>query len=428
MALYADLRNIEEDIIKCMNCGNCQAVCPIYKETLKESGVARGKIQLAKALIDGKLDYTDKMEEILSLCLTCKACAANCPCGVHPDKIILAARAAMVKKKGLHPLKRRIFGVLKKPKLFRLGMNIGSFLQGLGLKRIKGKNLASARFPLGLDMRRVIPPLASKSFIEQSRQIKKVDKPKYKAAFFAGCVNNYVYTDVAEAVVDVLLANNVEVIVPQDQHCCGIPILMHGDVDTAKEIAKYNLNQLGKEQVDFIITACGTCGGALKYHYVDLLKEEDGYNSLAHKISDRVYEVSEFMVEVLDFRKPGGKVEARVTYHDPCHLVRAKKVVAAQPREVLKSIPGIELVEMAKPDRCCGSAGSFSLTHYEMSGLIRDKKIDAVLAAKPTMVVTSCGACRMQLEDGLHQAGVDIPVRHVAQVLAEAYRNEDRGE
>ncbi len=424
MAIYDDIKNIESEIIKCMNCGNCQAVCPIYKETLGETGVARGKIKLAKALLDGELEYTDKMADILSLCLTCRACSVNCPCGVQADKIILATRAALVKRKGLHPLKRSIFGVLKKPKVFRLGMNTGSIFQGVGLKRVKGKNLASPRLPIGLDMNRVFPRLASKSLIKELPRVNKVDKPKYRVAFFTGCVNNYMYTDVGKAVVNVLLANDIEVVIPEEQHCCGIPTLVHGDVDTARKIARYNLDVLYKEDVDYIVTACGTCGGAFNHHYLDLLENDADYLSIAKKISEKVYDISEFLTEVIDFKKPKGEVKERITYHDPCHLVRGHKVVATQPRKILNAIPGLEFIEMSKPDRCCGSAGSFTITHYKLASSIGDKKIDDILSVNPSTVVTSCGSCKMHLEDGLHQNKKDIPVVHVVQLLEKSYKKE----
>jgi len=426
MAIYDELKNIENEIIKCMSCGNCQAVCPIYKETLEETGVARGKIQLAKALIEGKLEYTQKMADLLSLCLTCRACGASCPCGVQPEKIILATRVAMAKKKGLPALKRRIFDVLKRPKLFKFGMVAGSKFQGFGMKKLSGKNLASPRFPIGLDMRRVIPRLADISLIKELPKVNKVNNPKYKVAFFTGCVNNYIYTDVSKAVVNVLLANDIEVVIPEHQHCCGIPTLMHGDLDTSKEIAKYNLNELSKENVDYIVTACGTCGSALSHHYPDILGDEKDYIDVAKKIAPKVYDISEFLVDVIGYKKPQGEVKGRVTYHDPCHLVRGNKAVAKQPREILKSIPGLEFIEMSKPDRCCGSAGSFSLTHYELSSSIRNKKTDDIISVNPTMLVTSCGACKMQLEDGLHQEGKDIAVVHVVQLLDKSYNGEKK--
>lgn len=420
MAFYDLLKNAEKEIIKCMKCGNCQAVCPIYKETLGEPGVARGKIQLARALLNGELQYTDKLDELFSLCLTCKACAASCPCGVQPDKIILAARAAMVQSKGLPPVKRNIFRIIKKPGSFRLTLHAGRKLQALGLKRIKGKNLAAPRLPIGLDMRRVVPPLAEKPLLDKLPRVNSVDRPKFKVAFFTGCINNYVYTDSGQSVVEVLNANNIEVILPKDQHCCGIPTFMNGDLQATKEIARYNISVLESEDVDAIITACGTCGEALSRYYPEILEDDSDFAHKARQIAAKVYDVSQFLVEKAGLRRPQATLNLRVTYHDPCHLARGMNV-STQPREIIKSIPGVELVEMQNPDRCCGNAGSFSLTHYEMSRRIGDKKINDILSVKPDAVISGCGACRMQIEEGLYRNNAEIPVLHFAQLLAKAY-------
>jgi len=421
VTFYDSLKNAEEEIIKCMKCGNCQAVCPIYKETLGESSVARGKVQLARALLKGELKHTRKLDELFSLCLTCKACAANCPCGVQPDKIILTARAAMVRKRGLSSAKKSIFNVIKKPGRFKLTLRAGRRLQVLGLKKIKGKNLASPRLPIGLDRRRVVPPLAEKTLIEELPRVNSVDQPKFKVVFFTGCINNYVYTDTGKSVVKVLNANNVEVILPENQHCCGIPIFMNGDLQTAKEIARHNITVLERENADAIITACGTCGEALGRYYSEILEDDPNFAEKARKISSKVYDVSQFLVEKVGLRQPQSTLNLRVTYHDPCHLARGMNV-SAQPRQIIKSIPGVKLVEMHSPDRCCGNAGSFSLTHYEISRKIGDKKIDDILSVKPDAAISGCGACRMQLEEGLYRRKAEIPVMHFAQLLAKAYR------
>lgn len=423
MAYYDKLENVKAEITKCMKCGNCQAVCPIYKEVLGESGVARGKIQLAKDLLEGRLEFTEKLQEIFGLCLTCKACAANCPCGVQPDKIILATRAALVRKKGLPTLKRQIFGVLSKPRRFRLGMDMASKLQGFGLKKVAGKDLARPRFPIGLDQRRVVRPLAKKPLLSQLPEVSKARQSRARVAFFAGCMLNYIYTDAGRAVVEVLNANGVDVVVPKEQHCCGIPVFVHGDIETAKAIARYNLDIFTKGDFDAIITHCGTCIGAWAHHYPELLADDPKYAAVAKDLARKAFDVSQYLVDEIGLREPAGKLDYRVTYHDPCHMVRGVGV-SRQPRQVINSIPGVTLVEMKKPDRCCGSAGSFSLTHYNLSSQIRDKKIADALSTNPDMVLTSCGACRMQLEDGLYQAQSDIAVKHVVEILAEAYAAE----
>jgi glycolate oxidase iron-sulfur subunit len=156
-----------------------------------------------------------------------------------------------------------------------------------------------------------------------------------------------------------------------------------------------------------------------------MLEDDLEYSEKAEILAEKTFDVTEFLVDKIGFRKPEANLDVRVTYHDPCHMVRGVGV-SEQPREIIKAIPGVDFVEMEKPDRCCGSAGSFSLTHYKLSSQIRDKKIKDILSVKPDVVATSCGACRMQIEDGLYQADADIPVKHTVMLLSEAYAKEKK--
>lgn len=158
-----DLAAVRDEISRCMKCGNCQAVCPIYFETKKELGVARGKLTLAQAALEGELPVTPAFAERLSLCLTCNACVANCPSGVRFDRILLATRAAVVKACGLPPVKKVIFAGLSHPIVFRAGLRSGRLLQPLIFKRHPRKKANYPRFPLGLDRRRIVPPLAART-------------------------------------------------------------------------------------------------------------------------------------------------------------------------------------------------------------------------------------------------------------------------
>lgn len=423
MSYPEPIEAIKTEIAKCMQCGNCQAVCPIYKEDMAEWSVARGKIKLAQDLLEGRLEYTYRMEEIFSLCLTCQACAENCPCGVRPDKIILATRAALAEENGLPTAKKWAFSLLEHPGPFKWGMRLGSSLQGFGLKKVDDTDLVKPRLPIGLDMRRVIRPLARKSLLSQVSEVTPVENPKARVLFFTGCMLNYIYTDAGKAVIDILTANDVEVITPKDQHCCGIPVIMNGDIETARKIARYNIDVLSRYDCDAIITHCGTGIDAWVHHYPELLENDLEYADRARECAEKAYDVSQYLVDVAGFRKPATMVSDKVTYHDPCHMVRGVGV-SSQPREIIRSIPGVAFEEMNTPDRCCGSAGSFSLTHYKLSSRIRDKKIDDILSVAPDLVLTSCGACRMQIEEGLYYSGYDAPVRHVAEFLAAAYEKE----
>lgn len=304
-----------------------------------------------------------------------------------------------------------------------MGIGMASKLQALGLKKIKDKDLARPRFPIGLDMKRIVRPLAGRPLLSQIPEVSKVPKSRARVAFFTGCMLNYIYTQAGRAVIEVLNANGVDVVTPREQHCCGIPVLVNGDVKTAKEIAKYNLDVFARGNYDAIITHCGSCIGAWVHHYHELLADEPRYGALAKELSAKAFDVSQYLVDKLGMREPLAKLNYTVTYHDPCHMVRGVGI-SQQPRKVIRNISGVTLKEMKKPDRCCGSAGSFSLSYYELSGKIRDKKVTDILSVNPDIVLTSCGACRMQLEEGLYRAGSDIPVRHVVEVLAEAYAKE----
>lgn len=422
MSIYTSLDSVSEYVINCMKCGNCQAVCPIFKETLQEVGVARGKISLVQNLLEGKIEMTEGLADRLSLCTTCMACVKNCPNAVPFDKIILAARAEAVRRKGLHPIKSVIFKTLKLQRLFDFGMKTGSKFQGLAMKRIQGKDYgARMRFDVGLGKDKVFPNLAAKTFRSSYDRVVKVPNPKMQVGFFTGCMINYFYTDMGKAVVDVLTANDVEVIIPSEQGCCGIPASVNGDINSAKDMAKRNLQAFEKSGCDAIIVSCSSCGSAWKHSFGQLMEGDPEYEKLAKKWEKKTYDIHEFLVKVVPFKKEGlGTINRKVTYHDPCHLNRGQGI-NKEPREILTSIPGIQLIEMKEPGRCCGMAGSFSIVHPDLSDKISSKKIADIATTKTETVATGCPACRLQLTSGVVNAGLEHNVVHPIQLLAESY-------
>lgn len=426
VSLFDDLALVEEEMARCMKCGNCQAVCPLYKETLEETAVARGKIQLAYAYLKGEIPATNILAEKLLFCLTCMACVANCPSGVRVDTVVLAARAAMVREKGLPWVKKIIFQGLKRPWLFDTALKTGRSLQPLALRYRPEIQRCHPRFPIGLELRRVLPPLAKRTLKEEFPEVIRPVKPRARAAFFTGCLENYIYTDIGRAVVNVLLVNDIEVIIPRDQHCCGIPVLVHGDVPTVREMAASNLQIFQRYNFDYLVVACATCGEAWKHFYPQLLA--NSFQGAAARVTAaRARDINELLLEI-DYRRPAAGLPLKVTYHDPCHLVRGQGI-SNEPRQVLRSIPGLEFQEMKNAGRCCGGAGSFSLTNYNISMQVQAHKVAAIKATGADTVVTGCPACRMQLEDGLAQAGFSPRVLHVVQLLEQAYaRSEVRSE
>jgi glycolate oxidase iron-sulfur subunit len=424
VSVYDSLDSITEELRKCMKCGNCMAVCPIYKETHREVAVARGKISLMESLLSGEIEMTEGMTERFSLCTTCMACINNCPCGVRFDRIILAARAEAVREKGLHSVKKIAFTALKMQRLFDLGMKMGSIFQGAALRNIPNKHskMARLRIDIGIGTEKVFPMLSKKTLRSELPEVITVKNPKMRVGFFTGCMINYFYTDIGRAVVEVLTENDIEVVIPKFQACCGIPASVNGDVGSARTLAKRNLRAFERMGADALVVACSSGGTAWKHVFGELLENDPELKPLADKWAKKSYDISEFLIHQVPFKKEGlGRVARKVTYHDPCHLNRGQGI-NKEPREILKSIPGVELIEMKEAGRCCGMAGSFSLVHPALSGKISNRKTLDIIQTKTDTVATGCPACRLQLQSGVENAGLEEEVMHSIQILAESYR------
>jgi len=428
---HDDLAIVREELDKCMKCGNCMAVCPVYGADKIESAVTRSKIAVAEAVLAGELELDDpQVYEMLFNCLVCKSCMTNCPTKVNFDRIILALRAALVRKNGLPWLKKAIFSTLKHPKFFDAGLRVGAALQGLAFKSEKGGKAISPRSPfakvgspIGFDSDRQMPSLTITPLRDRVQEIVRAPGSTLKVAFFTGDSLNYFYPDSGKDLIDVLTANNIEVHIPKGQNCCGVPVLVHGDIETVRKLAKNNIDTFEATGCDYLITGCGSCGGAWQHDYVELLANDPVYGPKAKEWSKKTYDISTFLTRVIKMREPKGRIEKTVTYHDSCHLKKSMKVFV-EPREIIKSIPGLSFKEMAAPDACCGSGGSFVLSHYETSSAIGKKKAEDIKNTQADTVSTGCPACMMQLLDNVNRCGGEQDVVHYISLLAQSYRKE----
>ncbi len=428
--IYDELKTIQKELDKCMHCGFCMAACPIYATEKTEAGVARGKVGVAEAVMDGTLALDDpEVIDMLFNCLVCKSCMQSCPTKVNFDRIMLSLRAAIVRKNGLPWLKKAIFSTLKHPALFDRGMKAGALLSGIAF-RDAGQQAIAPRSPFaiigkraGFDENRLLPALAKVPLRDRLPDVVSATKPKTKVTFFTGCSMNYFYPETGMDLISVLQENNVEVSIPKEQGCCGIPVFVHGDVETIRELGRRNLDAMDRTCADHLITGCGSCGGAWQHEYLEVFKDDPVYGPKALYWSKRTYDISTFLVDVIKYRPPQGKVDAVVTYHDSCHLKKTMKV-SREPREILKHIPGVTFREMTKPDACCGSGGSYVLTHFGTSTEIAKRKVEDADRTGAKTVTTGCPACMMQLSDNINRFGHGQQVRHFVSVLAESYRNE----
>jgi len=412
--MYDHLNNFAADINKCMRCGNCQAVCPVYRVTRAEADVARGKLQLGRALLEGRLAPTPRLSALSQRCLLCQACLDACPSGVSTCNDIMALRAQAVKGGGLTLAKRMLLAGLARKPLLDHGLPVARKAQQVAF-RPSGPGYRP-RFPLGLDLRRIYPPLPARSFLATVRERVPRPRAELRVAFFVGCMANYVYPGTGEAVVKLLGSRRADVVIPGEQHCCGYPVLALGDPVTARAMAASHVRLFGSLGVDYLVTACGTCGESWRDHYPELLRDDPELQARALALAGKVRDISSLLGEL---PSPGEMLplSRRVTYHQACHLGRGMRVGGA-PVDLVKAVPGIDFVPLADPGRCCGGAGSFQLFYPELSREIAAPKLADIRNSGAEVLVTGCGACRNQLEGLL--AAEDWPgrVMHTAELLA----------
>ncbi len=417
------LEPLKEIAEKCVRCGICQSVCPVFTELKREASVARGKVTLIRNLLSDKVDYSGKLSTYVLQCLGCGTCSENCPNGVRADELILATRALLVEKKGLSLPKRVILrGILRSVHLLPSLLKTGSLLQGLLLKRIPKESGLHLRFSLPyLDKDRFIPPIATPFFLDRYPEEVRTEGTSAKVALFAGCSIQYLFPSIGESTVRLLSRSGFSVSFPKDQGCCGLPAYGSGDVETAKALAMRNVKAYNRSGLDRIIVPCGSCYYFLKEGYPKLFPADNEVKAFSEKIVDP----SVFLLKQAESHAPGSPPSSpkdpklRITYHDPCHMKRGMKIFQ-EPRKLLTSLPGIELVEMKQPNRCCGMAGSFNMVYYDLSRKILRHKLDDIEATGADAVVTNCMGCLIQLKDGIHQRKMKTKALHLTEILEKA--------
>jgi glycolate oxidase iron-sulfur subunit len=269
--------------------------------------------------------------------------------------------------------------------------------------------------------KRNLPRIAPTPFFRQFRKMnpsRPGGRKGKKVIFFPGCVINFSDTDIGRATVEVLRHYGHEVVMPPDQLCCGIPLISMGERDAARKLANKNIEMLEKLGADAVITSCASCAYTFKKEYPKLFPDDA---SRVAGFQSKVTDIHEFLDHEADIGNDLGKIEKKVTFHDPCHLKRGLGV-SESPRRILKAIPGLEFREMKESDRCCGFGGIFSLKHYPLAMKVADEKVLRINESQADWVATGCPGCSLHIGDALSQSGRSTPVRHTVQILAESIR------
>jgi glycolate oxidase iron-sulfur subunit len=416
----------QEDVNYCIRCGLCLSVCPTYKDSLRETESPRGRVALVAKAIEGELILSQNFKDHMYKCLDCLACNEICPVGIAPANLCLDARFAIHQATPTPLLKPILFrGIFPRTGLLEALTKPIAFYDRSGLRKVVESVGGTRILPSQLrDMERMLPhslPLRGTRHILPHVVPAKGER-RAQVAYFLGCVQGVMMAEGCKATVEVLSENGCDVVIPSRVKCCGMPLVGYGFKDEARDLARYNIDLLLGLNVDTIVTDCATCGSSLK-EYPHWLAEDPDYAERANEFASRVRDISEYLAEI-GIRLPAGKVEARVTYHDPCHLCRAQNV-RQQPREMLRAA-GVDLVEMKTPDTCCGSAGTQLITHYETSIGVLETKMDQVAETDAQYIASGCPGCQMQLSLGVKRRRLQASVVHPSELLALAYRNGKR--
>jgi len=407
---------VSDELDKCNRCGFCQTRCPVYRVTGRESSVARGHLARLRAAARGEIPLDDEIRSALFECLMCRACTAECPPAIKTDRAVIAARASYVAR-GQPLAQRFVFQrVLARPRLLRAGARALGWLKRTRLLGLAKVGRLLPRLDRGYCEAPGWMPTPSAFLRERLARRASRHASGARVAYFLGCAIDCGFPEIGEATIALLAATGSDAVVA-DNVCCGLPPFSYGDLESARALARRNIEALEATGADTILTDCASCSSFLR-EYGELFGEEDPARQKAALIASRVQELTRFLGEA---RLPAHlkPVTAIVTYHDPCHLSRYQGVTR-EPRDLLKRIPGVEYRELPEADWCCGGAGSYSLAHYELSMRILERKMENIRGTGAQIVVTPCPACIMQLRYGARKFAVPVHVMHLAELLAQA--------
>ncbi len=407
----------EADLSRCVRCGLCLQHCPTYLQTGLETESPRGRLYLIRALAEGRIEPTGNVAGHLDQCLQCRNCEAVCPSGVPYGRIMEGARAVVLSG-DRPPASWRLRAFFLRQVVARPG-RLAVLASALRAYQASGLRNVVERIPVVRDRALLAPTFSGRPFRGSGVIARPAGPARRQVAILTGCIMPLAYGRVHRATVRVLARNGCEVIAPAAQVCCGALHAHNGDAPTARDLARRNIDVFLQTPGDAIVVNSAGCGAAMK-EYGEALAEDPLYREKARRFSSLVTDIHEFLVN-LPFDRPAGALDLDVTYQDPCHLAHAQRLPHVA-RQVLEAIPGLRLIELAHGDRCCGSAGVYSLTQARMSLRLLDEKMTDVARTGANLIATANPGCMAQLEAGLRRHRLPGRVLHVMELLDRSYR------
>ncbi|TMB46354.1 MAG: (Fe-S)-binding protein [Chloroflexi bacterium] len=386
----------DDDLATCVHCGLCLDACPTFRVTGLETESPRGRIYLMTQWKRGTMPFQEEQVRHIDLCLGCRTCEAVCPSGVPYGRIIETGRAE-VEAHRRPSLKRwasrtALRQLVAYPERLRAMGSVTRAAQRIGLTSMlrPGRQLPQLRRPFERPLGGIAPAIGQR---------------KHRVAFLVGCVMPIMYPQSHEAAVKLLQLAGCEVWFPKNERCCGALLAHNGDLEGAEVLREDNTRVYAAQNFDALIVDSAGCGAHLK----------DFYPALKGRVKD----LTEWLAEI-GLPEPKHDVAMRVTYQDACHLAHAQRI-RKPPRDLIRSLPGVEFVEMRHPDICCGAAGLYSTLEPDMSNRILQEKLDDLLTTGAEVVTAANPGCQMQLESGLRSRGSKMRVEHISELLLRAY-------
>ncbi len=415
-------RNVLKDPIlsqalRCVRCGACANVCPVYRLV---GGHRMGYIYIGAIgliltyLFHGK----DRAKALVQNCVNCQACKNVCAAGIDLPGLIEEIRMRYIEQDGNSLPMNLLASTLKNRKAFHTLLKFAKYAQKPMTGGEKFIRHLPAMFAKDNEFR-ALPAIADKAFRDRWETMDRPASanPALKVAIFAGCVQDFVYPEQLEAAVKLMQGHNMRVDFPMEQSCCGLPVVMMGQRETARDVALQNMDAFEKGDYDVILTLCASCASQLKEGYVELFAGQPGRQARAKALADKVMDFSTFAKEKLGLTAENfNHSDEKVTYHASCHLCRGLGVKEA-PRELIAA--AADYVPAAEEEVCCGFGGTYSAKFPEVSAALLRKKLDGIADTGASRVVMDCPGCVLQIRGGAEKDGKGLKVTHIAELLAE---------
>ncbi len=456
--LHALLADNSEKLLTCVHCGLCLPSCPTYRALGNENDSPRGRVYLMRSFVEGKIELGETFTNHIDLCLGCRACETACPSGVPYGQLLETARAEIVESQVAqhNPMSLLVRFVLNqiftRPRLLAFLMKLSKWFRDSGLAELAfASELFSGRLQFALALllssrspfakkRNLQPDISADSLRlfagESSSSSFSSSKPSSpnksslsadessqvltRVGVLRGCVMEGLFTEANRATERVLLRNDCQIAAVKEQMCCGALHAHAGHIETAKQLARKNINAFLTDDCEQIIVNSAGCGAAMK-EYKEWLEDDKEFAAKAKEFSAKVKDVAEFLAEQ-GIEKPKGQVNLLVTYDAPCHLMHAQRIVKA-PVDLLKAVPGLKFRPLVGAENCCGGAGIYNLQHPELSAEILSGKLENIKQTGADMVATANPGCIMQIGAGAKISGLSVAVVHPIELLDAAYEN-----